>query len=99
MPFVALFAVLLVVNTIGAVDRRGRRWRVDPSIEEFDELAERPRRLTLMGLQDVVFVFGAWIAVRLVLGATPPEAFGLRRVSQRRRARRLGGGVTSASGS
>ena len=34
-----------------------------------------------MALQNLGFVFGAWIAIRLVLGAAPPEQFGLRRVS------------------
>ena len=39
-----------------------------------------------------MFVFGAWIAIRLALGRTPPEQFGLRRVRNVGDARRLGGG-------
>ena len=78
VPFAVLFAVLIVVNTFGAVIF-GILAAADPSIEEFDD-APIGFQLGLTLFQDGVFVFGAWIAVRLVLGRTPPEAFGLRRV-------------------
>jgi membrane protease YdiL (CAAX protease family) len=78
VPFVALFAVLLVVNLFGAVVL-GLVAANDPSIEDFGDAPEGAR-IGLTLFQDVVFVAGAWIAVKLALGRTPPEAFGLRRV-------------------
>ncbi len=78
VPFVALFAVLVVVNTIGAVVF-GVLTASDPSIKEFDD-APPGFQIGLTLFQDVVFVFGAWIAVKLALGRISPEDFGLRRV-------------------
>ncbi len=78
VPFVALFAVLVVVNIFGAAVF-GVLAANDPSIKEFDD-APAGFQIGLTLFQDVVFVFGAWIAVKLALGRTPPEAFGLRRV-------------------
>ncbi len=78
LPFVALLAVLLVVNTFGLAIV-GIAIGLDPSIDP--EELPNGLTLTLMALQNLGFIFGAWIAVRLVLGAAPPEQFGLRRVS------------------
>ncbi|HEX6022784.1 MAG TPA: type II CAAX endopeptidase family protein [Solirubrobacter sp.] len=77
LPFVALLVVLVVVNTFSVVIV-GIATAMDPSID-VDEL---PNGLTLvlMAVQNIGFIFGAWIAVRLALNATPPEQFGLRRV-------------------
>ena len=36
--------------------------------------------LALTFFQDLVFVFGAWIAIKLALGRAPRERFGLSRV-------------------
>ena len=77
-PFAALFAVIAVVSMVGAVIL-GLLTANDPSIEEFKD-APDAARIGLTLFQDVVFVFAAWITIRLALGAAPPEAFGLRRV-------------------
>ena len=78
VPFATLFAVLVVVNLIGGVVF-GLLTASDPSIKEFDD-APPGFQIGLTLFQDIVFVFGAWIAVKLALGRTPPEEFGLRRV-------------------
>jgi membrane protease YdiL (CAAX protease family) len=78
LPFVVLLAVLVMVNTFGLAIV-GIAIALDPSIET-DELPPG-LTLTLMAVQNIGFVFGAWVAVRLVLGSTPPEQFGLRRVT------------------
>jgi membrane protease YdiL (CAAX protease family) len=78
LPFVALLAVLVVVNTFG-IAIVGIAIGLDPSIDA--EELPNGLTLTLMGIQNLGFVFGAWIAIRLVLNAAPPEQFGLRRVS------------------
>jgi membrane protease YdiL (CAAX protease family) len=80
VPFAVLFAVLVVVNAFGAVIF-GLIAAGDATIDSFDELPIGAK-LGLIVLQDVVFAFGAWIAVRLVLGRTPPEQFGLTRVRE-----------------
>ena len=48
----------------------------DPSIKSADDLPDGAT-LALTFFQDVVFVFGAWIAVKLSLGDAPRERFGL----------------------
>ena len=78
VPFVALFAVLLVVNLFGAVVL-GLVAANDPTVDNFSD-APDAARIGLTLFQDVVFVAGAWVALRLALGQAPPEAFGLRRV-------------------
>jgi uncharacterized protein len=93
LPFVVLLAVLVVVNTFGLAIV-GIAISLDPSIDA-DELPNG-LTLTLMLLQNLGFVFGAWIAIRLVLGSAPPEQFGLRRVSNVGRAVGWAAGVFAA---
>jgi membrane protease YdiL (CAAX protease family) len=50
----------------------------DPSIDAANPPVDLVLILTL--IQDAAFVFAAWITVRLSLGSTPREQFGLRRV-------------------
>ena len=62
----------------------------DPSIKSADDLPDGVGSAFTL-LQDVVFVFAAWIAIKLALGRAPPERFGLRRVRNLRPGARLGG--------
>jgi CAAX protease family protein len=78
VPFATLFAVLVVVNLFGAVVL-GLVAANDPTVKNFSD-APDAARIGLTLFQDVVFVAGAWVAVKLALGQAPPEAFGLRRV-------------------
>jgi membrane protease YdiL (CAAX protease family) len=78
-PFAALLAVLVIVSIVGAA-AFGVISASDPSIKDTDDLPDAAT-LALTFFQDLVFVFGAWIAVKLALGRTPREQFGLRRVS------------------
>jgi membrane protease YdiL (CAAX protease family) len=78
-PFAALLAVLMIVS-ITAAAAYGVISATDPSIKDTDDLPDAAT-LALTFFQDLVFVFGAWIAIRLALGRTPREQFGLRRVS------------------
>jgi membrane protease YdiL (CAAX protease family) len=84
LPFVALLAVLVIVNLIG-VAVFGVLAAADPSIKEFDDLPEAAQ-LGLTLVQDVLFVLGAYVAVLLALGRAPREQFGLRRVGHPGRA-------------
>jgi membrane protease YdiL (CAAX protease family) len=77
VPFAALLGVLVVVTMFGAA-LIGVLQVDDPELDPDDLPIGIVLALTLV--QDVVFVFGAWIAVRLSLGRTPREQFGLRRL-------------------
>jgi membrane protease YdiL (CAAX protease family) len=84
VPFLALVAVLFLIGTLGAAIY-GVLQATDPSIKDTNDLPVGvTQALTL--LQDAVFVFVAWIAVRLSLGRTPREQFGLRRPTSVREA-------------
>lgn len=78
VPLLALVGVLLVISIFGAAVF-GLIAATDSSISTTDELPDGAT-IALTLLQDAVFVFGAWIAIRLTLGRTPREQFGLRRV-------------------
>lgn len=75
VPFLALAAVLMVVSIFGlgvyAIVSLS-----DPSLRDADELPVGAVQ-ALTFVQDAVFVFVAWIAVKLSLGETPRERFGL----------------------
>ena len=78
VPFVALVAILFLISLVGAAVF-GIISATDPAIDDADDL---PVGVTqaLTAVQDVVFVFVGWIAVRLALGRAPRERFGLVRV-------------------
>jgi membrane protease YdiL (CAAX protease family) len=78
-PFAALLAVLLIVS-ITAAAVYGVVSASDPSIESTDDLPDAAT-LALTFFQDLAFVFGAYIAVKLALGRTPREWLGLNRIS------------------
>jgi membrane protease YdiL (CAAX protease family) len=75
VPFVALAAVLFLISIFGlgvfAVISL-----TDPSIDATDDLPVGAVQ-ALTFVQDAVFVFVAYIAVKLSLGAAPRERFGL----------------------
>jgi membrane protease YdiL (CAAX protease family) len=79
VPFAALLAVLVIVS-ITAAAVYGVVSATDPSIKSTDDLPDGAT-LALTFFQDLVFVFGGWIAIKLALGSTPRERFGLVRVS------------------
>ena len=75
VPFLALAAVLFIVSIFGlgvyAIVSIS-----DPSLRGADELPVGATQ-ALTFFQDLVFVFVAWIAVKLSIGETPRERFGL----------------------
>jgi membrane protease YdiL (CAAX protease family) len=75
VPFLALAAVLFIVSIFGLAVY-GVVSATDPSIDEADELPVAATQ-ALTFAQDVIFVFVAWIAVRLSVGETPRWRFGL----------------------
>jgi membrane protease YdiL (CAAX protease family) len=78
-PFAALVAAYLLVGLVVAA-LAGVIAAGDPSFD-----AKHPPigfTLGLTAFQDIVFVFSAYIAVKLALGVAPREQFGLRRVAQ-----------------
>src|SRR4051795_12826323 len=77
-PFAALLAVLIIVSLTAAAVY-GVVSASNPSIKDTDDLPDAAT-LALTFFQDLVFVFGGWIAIKLVLGSTPRERFGLVRV-------------------
>lgn len=77
-PFVALVAVLVIV-TITAAAVFGVVSATDSSVEDTDDLPDAAT-LALTCFQDLVFVFAAWVTVKLALGRAPRERFGLVRV-------------------
>jgi membrane protease YdiL (CAAX protease family) len=77
-PFAALVAAYLLVGLVVAA-LAGVIAASDPSFD-----ASNPPigfTLGLTAFQDIVFVFSAYIAVKLALGAAPREQFGLLRVA------------------
>lgn len=90
-PFAALLAVLIIVS-ITAAAVYGVVKASDPSIKSTDDLPDGAT-LGLTFFQDIVFVFGAWIAIKLVLGTAPLERLGLRPVREWGVALRWAGGA------
>jgi membrane protease YdiL (CAAX protease family) len=80
VPFLALFATLIIVSIFGLAVY-GVAAATDPAIHASDDL---PVGFTqaLTFFQDIVFVFAAWIGVKLALGSVKPADLGLRRVSR-----------------
>jgi membrane protease YdiL (CAAX protease family) len=78
VPFVALAAVLVVVSIIGAA-LYGVISASDPAVDSSDDLPDGAT-LALVFVQDLVFVFAAFVAVKLTLGRATREQFGLVRV-------------------
>ena len=78
VPFATLVAVLVVISLFGAAVY-GVIAASDPSIKDTDDLPESST-IALTLLQDIVFVFGGWLAIKLALGYVNREQFGLRRV-------------------
>jgi membrane protease YdiL (CAAX protease family) len=78
VPFFALFAVLVIVSIVGLAVY-GVAKATDTSIKASDDL---PVSFTqaLTFFQDLVFVFAAWIGVKLALGKVTAADLGLRRV-------------------
>ena len=75
VPFLALAAVLFIVSIFGLAVFAVVTV-TDPSIDEADDLPVAATQ-ALTFVQDAIFVFVAWIAVRLSIGETPRERFGL----------------------
>jgi membrane protease YdiL (CAAX protease family) len=78
VPFAALLGVLIVVNLVGAA-LLGVLMTTDKSFKSTDDLPDGAT-IALTFFQDLVFVYGAWIAVKLALGRATREQFGLVRV-------------------
>jgi membrane protease YdiL (CAAX protease family) len=78
VPFFALFAVLVIVSIVGLAVYGVAR-ATDTSLKDADDL---PVTFTqgLTFFQDLVFVFAAWIGVKLALGRVSAADLGLRRV-------------------
>jgi uncharacterized protein len=90
-PFAALLAVLIIVS-ITAAAVYGVVSASDPSIESTDDLPDAAT-LSLTFFQDLVFVFGAWIATKIALGTAPLERLGLRPVANWKDALKWMGGA------
>src|SRR3954468_20132210 len=73
-PFAALLAVLIIVSLTAAAVY-GVVSASNPSIKDTDDLPDAAT-LALTFFQDLVFVFGAWIATKLALGSTPRDRLG-----------------------
>jgi membrane protease YdiL (CAAX protease family) len=80
VPFVALVTVLFVVSLIG-IAVYGVVAASDPSVKSADDLPDAAT-LSLTFLQDVVFVFVAFVAVKLALGGVTAADLGFRRVAR-----------------
>jgi membrane protease YdiL (CAAX protease family) len=78
VPFFALFAVLVIVSIVGLAVF-GVAKATDTSVTGADDL---PVSFTqaLTFFQDLIFVFAAWIGVKLALGKVTAADLGLRRV-------------------
>jgi membrane protease YdiL (CAAX protease family) len=78
VPFFALFAVLVIVSIVGLAVY-GVAKATDTSVTGADDL---PVSFTqgLTFFQDLVFVFAAWIGVKLALGNVTAADLGLRRI-------------------
>jgi len=79
VPFVALLAALVLINLFGAV-LLGVLGETNP-----DDLPDGAT-IGLTLVQDLIFVYAAWIAVKIALGHATREDFGLRRVDGWQRA-------------
>ena len=88
-PFAALLAVLIIVS-ITAAAVYGVVSASDPSIKDTDDLPDAAT-LGLTFFQDLVFVFGAWIATKIALGTAPLARLGLRPVANWKDALRWAG--------
>jgi membrane protease YdiL (CAAX protease family) len=80
VPFLALVAVLVIVGMF-SVALYGILEVTDKSFDSADDLPDAAT-IGLTFLQDLVFVYGAWIAVKLTLGRVPREQLGLQRVTR-----------------
>jgi membrane protease YdiL (CAAX protease family) len=83
VPIWAPFAALLAAYMLVALLALAVAGVIAASDSDFD--AKHPPigfTLGLTGVQDIVFVFTAWITIRLALGRAAPEDFGLRRMSR-----------------
>ncbi len=78
VPFATLLGVLVIVNVIGLAVV-GYLSATDKSFKSTDDLPQGAT-IGLTFLQDLVFVYGAWIAIKLALGRARRETFGLIRV-------------------
>ena len=90
-PFAALLAVLVIVS-ITAAAVYGVVKASDPSIKSTDDLPDGAT-LALTFFQDLVFVFGAWIAVKLALGPARSTGSACGRVRSWREALKWAGGA------
>jgi membrane protease YdiL (CAAX protease family) len=76
VPFAALLAVLFVISLIGLAVY-GVFSASDPSIKSSDDLPDGVT-LVLTFIQDLVFVYAAWIAVKLSIGRVSLGRLGIR---------------------
>jgi len=90
-PFAALLAVLFIVS-ITAAAVYGVVKASDPSIKSTDDLPDSAT-LALTFFQDLVFVFGAWISVKLVYGSGALYRLGIRPVRSWREALKWAAGA------
>jgi CAAX protease family protein len=90
-PFAALLAVLVIVS-ITAAAVYGVVKASDPSIQSTDDLPDGAT-LALTFFQDLVFVFGAWIATKLALGSASFARLGIRPIRDWRDALKWAGGA------
>jgi membrane protease YdiL (CAAX protease family) len=90
-PFAALLAVLLIVSLVAAAVY-GVIQASDPSVKSTDDLPDAAT-LALTVFQDLVFVFGAFVAVKLALGSVSRVRLGLVRVRDWGTALKWGGGA------
>jgi membrane protease YdiL (CAAX protease family) len=90
-PFAALLAVLVIVS-ITAAAVYGVVSASESSIKSTDDLPDGAT-LALTFFQDLVFVFGAWIAVKLALGSAPLWRLGLNPIRDWKSALRWAGGA------
>ena len=77
VPFVALLAVLIIVSLFGLAIY-GVVSASDPTIKDANDLPVGWTQ-ALTFFQDLVFIFAAYIGVKLSLGSARPADFGLRR--------------------
>lgn len=75
VPFAALLGVLIIVNLVGAAVI-GVLVASDKSFSSTDDLPDGAT-LALTFFQDLVFVYGGWIAIKLSLGRATREQLGL----------------------
>jgi membrane protease YdiL (CAAX protease family) len=90
-PFAALFGVLIIVSLVG-VAVYGIVQSSDPSVKSTDDLPDAAT-LGLTFFQDLVFGFGAFVAVKLALGSAARVRLGLVRVRDWGTAVKWGGGA------